>query len=770
MPVFVIDTIKPKNNGSFPVVEAIDVFVEGYTSLADAVTNFATIDIIDDINDALSGKANSSDVATATANLQGQIDQIVISASAESVVAPEVAASRVGENGTSYATLKARLDAENAELTSAVDTIASLDSNNILNEGTQIDGYYNGSRNPSSSYVYITPVHLANGVTYTISPKARMLYVEDAQGTQIDFVDNSNGIASYTATADGIAYVTFSSSLSELKMFNSNLSAADVAPYGHRTIYGNVSYPRLDAVETELEQTSDIADSISKSIQYFNPANIAGSARTGRNLFNPYSVVRGKYIDYTTGRELDNPLYCHSDFIEVEPDTYYSSGAQYHYVWFDENKEYISGSNSLLGAYSPSNAKYLVHNLYISAIDRFYIYQGQRGEFEKYQLYLDWISIDGKKVTAQDFAGGVIINYFDKSTAIDGQYVEATNGAISSNPSYWRSGYIEIEPETSYKISGTNRVAFYDENKVYITGYNEESTFTSPENAKYIIVCNTPLSTKDTFMLCKADQYPLSYESFGVYVNWLKQEKHRSKYEGKKMVCFGDSITNMGYTNVIAEDTGIIAINVGLSSGRYAYSDDSNQYVNAFAFHNIVDSIATGDWTIPDSIYGVPGWETQYARIQEIKAIDFTEIDFVSFAYGINDFASATPLDNESDKYDTNYFKGAMRYCIKKLLETYPHLKIIISTPFYRFWTSGGAVIDDVDTHTIGGFLLSDYNQAEIEVCNELHIPYVDNLTNSGVNSFNRLEYFAIADPLHPNAKGRAIIGHKIGNGIIGNY
>ena len=138
MPVYVIDTIKPKNGGSFPIVEAIDVFVEGYSNLADAVSHFATQSMIDALTLSLSGKANTADVDTAFTNLQGQIDQIVISASAESVVAPEVAAARVGENGTSYSTLKARLDAENAELASAVDTIASLDSNNVLNQGTHI--------------------------------------------------------------------------------------------------------------------------------------------------------------------------------------------------------------------------------------------------------------------------------------------------------------------------------------------------------------------------------------------------------------------------------------------------------------------------------------------------------------------------------------------------------------------------------------------------------------------------------------------------------
>lgn len=106
MPVNIIDTLKPKNGGNFPIVEAIDVFVENYGNLAEAVSHFATDVMIEAINTVLSGKANISDIT----NLQNQINQIEISASAEAVVAPEVAAARVDAEGITHTTLKARID------------------------------------------------------------------------------------------------------------------------------------------------------------------------------------------------------------------------------------------------------------------------------------------------------------------------------------------------------------------------------------------------------------------------------------------------------------------------------------------------------------------------------------------------------------------------------------------------------------------------------------------------------------------------------------
>lgn len=64
-------------------------------------------------------KANTSDVNTATANLQAQIDNIVSGSTADS----EVINARVGADGTSYNTLKARLDGEITEVQGDIEEI-----------------------------------------------------------------------------------------------------------------------------------------------------------------------------------------------------------------------------------------------------------------------------------------------------------------------------------------------------------------------------------------------------------------------------------------------------------------------------------------------------------------------------------------------------------------------------------------------------------------------------------------------------------------------
>lgn len=200
MPVNVISTIKPKNNGTFPVVEDIDILIKasgarlsevvatmatqaqitalqaavaGKASQADltalsetvsgkqnaltteqlaAVNSGITSELVSQITintNTINSKASASDVTTSVNNLQGQIDQIVISSAAESVVAPEVAAARVDGNGTQYNTLKERIDANVSDLTANIrENTYALDTNinrripvvNIVDEGEVLKG------------------------------------------------------------------------------------------------------------------------------------------------------------------------------------------------------------------------------------------------------------------------------------------------------------------------------------------------------------------------------------------------------------------------------------------------------------------------------------------------------------------------------------------------------------------------------------------------------------------------------------------------------
>ncbi len=165
MAVEVIDKIKPKNSGSFPVVEAVDVAVEGYLNLADAVTHFATDTAIAAINTALNSKANVSDVTASVQNLQGQIDQIVISSAEESVVAPEVAAARVSASGDASTTLKDRIDKIDPSVHSDFLDLAAIDL------------WSQGGMNPETGWGTDNTNRISNYNFYNVNPGSIMVLI-----------------------------------------------------------------------------------------------------------------------------------------------------------------------------------------------------------------------------------------------------------------------------------------------------------------------------------------------------------------------------------------------------------------------------------------------------------------------------------------------------------------------------------------------------------------------------------------------------------------
>lgn len=101
MPVKIIDTIKPKNNSTFPVVEAVDVAVTEELRLPEALAAKADVS-------ALSAKADAAQTLETTTSLQNQINNIVSPVTEDA----EVINARVDANGGTHTTLKDRLDSE----------------------------------------------------------------------------------------------------------------------------------------------------------------------------------------------------------------------------------------------------------------------------------------------------------------------------------------------------------------------------------------------------------------------------------------------------------------------------------------------------------------------------------------------------------------------------------------------------------------------------------------------------------------------------------
>lgn len=104
-------------------------------------------------------------------------------------------------------------------------------------------------------------------------------------------------------------------------------------------------------------------------------------------------------------------------------------------------------------------------------------------------------------------------NLFDKSAITSGKYVANNNGNLldSPNGTHNASDFVPISPNTAYKVSGTSEQgAFYDVNRVYISGFtNATNVAVSPSNAYFIrlTVLNSQLNSAQLEKGTKVTEY-----------------------------------------------------------------------------------------------------------------------------------------------------------------------------------------------------------------------------------------------------------------------
>ena len=257
-----------------------------------------------------------------------------------------------------------------------------------------------------------------------------------------------------------------------------------------------------------------------------------------------------------------------------------------------------------------------------------------------------------------------------------------------------------------------------------------------------------------------------------VYTVQSADSSSGSRHNGKVMVCFGDSITgNMtapnDYPSVVARETGMDVINAGFGGCRMSDTHSDAAYA-AFSMVKLADAVSSGDWTLQDSnVSGLSTVTNGTAHLEALKAVDWSKVDFVSIAYGTNDIQNAIAIDSDTDKMSTKTFLGSLRYSITKILTAYPHIKLILLTPIYRYFNDESV---DSDQKQFGGKAFTDWGDGIISVAKEYKVPHIDMYHTLGINSINRTYYFPASDGTHPNAKGLALFGGKLSARILSEY
>ena len=242
---------------------------------------------------------------------------------------------------------------------------------------------------------------------------------------------------------------------------------------------------------------------------------------------------------------------------------------------------------------------------------------------------------------------------------------------------------------------------------------------------------------------------------------------------GKKICNFGDSIFGQARPPVdvstyLADYTGATVYNCGFGGCRMGYH--SNENYDYFSMYRLADAIANSKtqgasaWSAQETAAQASGMPSYFAEtVSMLKSIDFSTVDIITISYGTNDFADGLRLGG-SDSKSTDW---SLSYSIQTILTAFPNVRIFVCVPFYRVWLSGGAFNEDSNTHQrtsdYGGGLvykLTDFVQAEKDVCKSLQIPVLDTYYDLGINRYNWSKYInnETNKAVHHNATGRELI------------
>lgn len=430
----------------------------------------------------LGSKATMSDVERETQNLQNQINEIVRAPESGGDVAAEVYQARVGADGKTYQTLKARLDAEEHSTANSLNSIQDLVGLHFY-DGYYIDAYgnqiANGGRlctdfiicneNQSLSYVGETDHPNISGISFYDADK-HFISGEQNAGTK--------GSRISTVSPDGTCFCKLSTDTATLK---------------------------ATGILFEHTQLPESLSKVKSNIDYLD-SEVKGFVWTA-GYISPDGVIHS-VSGYS--RSYSQLLPCPAETsitYAAESDSATVAGI----TFFDESNRFISSQNNTgiaegnpITITTPANTWYCRLSVH---------------DNKKSKALLRCASVPiASSIVRGNLSTAELTNSIN--TLIWHQGLIHTDGQIwSAYPDRRYSDYLICEPGTVIEYasetnhSSVNGISFYDADFNYISGESQVAadgsirTITVPESATYLRISTKVVLLSSTFVKRSAIPY-----------------------------------------------------------------------------------------------------------------------------------------------------------------------------------------------------------------------------------------------------------------------
>lgn len=238
------------------------------------------------------------------------------------------------------------------------------------------------------------------------------------------------------------------------------------------------------------------------------------------------------------------------------------------------------------------------------------------------------------------------------------------------------------------------------------------------------------------------------------------------KLEGKNIVMFGDSITDLGnYPESVREHTGGNIIKAGFSGCRMS-EHTGNSLLNNMSMQKLSEFIKANDFSqliAAAQQYYENGGRDHRGTAEKLSNTNWNNVDIITILFGTNDFTNQASLGNNSDMTGTT-FKGAINKTIKNINEALPHVRIIFITPIFmsRMYSTEGENSDDYPNKD--GIYFKEFVNAIKDLSEKNHVPSINLNALSGINKYNSGAF--LSDGKHLNSEGSSRLARVIGSQV----
>lgn len=271
-----------------------------------------------------------------------------------------------------------------------------------------------------------------------------------------------------------------------------------------------------------LYNSQAIADKSITPIKNSYPT-IQGTYSLNKNKFDKSTAIHGKYFDHTSGALLEYPDRFLSQKIAVKVGEKYRKTYGHAVALYGKNDNFVLGLSNADESVIviPTGVTYALLTGLITEMETAMFFTGET--LPPYESGLPKLppeliadgSITAKKVNFPVLETQESTNIADLSLAIDGYYVDYTNGLLQPAVGFTAVRFLKVSPNKTYIKSYGQQMAFYarESEDSYISGQASGEMFTTPPKCSFVGV-TIENDYLDTYRINEGDTL-LPFETYG---------------------------------------------------------------------------------------------------------------------------------------------------------------------------------------------------------------------------------------------------------------